>query len=321
VDYGFVGSSTADPFVLLTECPIIGSTTRGKILGMHVIVGLAFLVAAPIFGVALPKTTPVKSCSFSTLSASQMVDRSQTILAPGIRSVDTSTLQPIRKGRITNVFTGSLTTDGGEVKPAIIKKTSDSQKAAAPQADPLLHEYQMLRSLNESSDPRAKYFPRIIGLGPDFLAIEHFESKTLAEVYREKSLTPARARVIQRQLQEAVEALTEAGISHGDINPTNILVLPDDSLKLVDFGIAVRLGEHHVSVGSHGFNSKAQRAAGGGKTDASRAIPLLDNAAGYDGVMRTISLNIREPQTTYVDTPTSPYEAETSPSDPPASPQ
>lgn len=293
-------------------------------------IGLALLLAAPVFGGADDKdaptgipigdTTPMKACSFSTLSAAQKIDRSQTLLEPGIRSVDTTSLQTIRKGCITNVFTGAITTDSGEVKPAIIKKTSDLQKTIAPQADPLLHEYQMLKGLSESSDPRVKYFPRVIGLGPDFLAIEHFEAKTLAQVYRERSLTSARAKVIKEQLYQAVEALNEAGISHGDINPTNILILPDDSLKLVDFGIAVRHGEHHVSVGSHGFNSNSQKAAGGGNSDRSRAVPVLDNAAGYDGVLRTLNLNITRPQTTYVDVPTSHYEPEGF-LGPPSSPQ
>jgi serine/threonine protein kinase len=287
---------------------------------MRLIIGLVFIAGTAVFGSSLPNTEPITGCSFSTLSAVQTVDRSQTILGPGVRAVDTTSLQSISRGRITDVFTSTITTDTGAVKPAIIKKTSDTQKAIAPKADPLLHEYQMLKPLNDSEDPRAKYFPRVLALGPDFLAIEYFESKTLAQVYRERSLTLERAIKIRRQLQEAVKALNEAGISHGDINPTNILVLPDDSIKLVDFGVAVRKGEHHVSVGSHGFNSGAQKAASGGNSDRSRAFPELDNAAGYEGVSRTLNLNITRPQTTYIDVPTSPYEPEGF-LGPPSSPQ
>lgn len=288
---------------------------------MHLITALILLVGTAAFGgPSLPETEPMKKCSFSTLAAAPVVDRSQIILEAGVQAVDTTSLQPIRKGRITDTFTGAITTDTGDVKPVIIKKTSDTQKAIAPNADPLLHEYRILKELNDSVDPQAKYFPRVLALGPEFLAIEYFESKTLAQVYRERSLTQERAQKIQKQLEEAVDALNTAGISHGDIKPTNILVLPDDTIKLIDFGVAVRKGEHHVSTGSHGFNSEAQKAAGGGDSDRSRAVPVLDNAAGYDGVLRTIRLNITQPQTAYVDILTSPFQPQPPP-EPPSSPQ
>jgi|GEM_PF-4663899 len=257
--------------------------------------------------VSLGKTTPMKSCPFSTLSAAKTLDRTQTILEPGFRSVDVSQLKPLRTGRITAVSVGTVTTDAGDTKPVLIKKVTAAQRALVPNADPIAHEFQVLKDLHESSEQSTKYFPRAVALAPDFLAIEYFESKTLAQIFKEHSMTTARAENFRRQLSDAVDILNAAGVSHGDINPTNILILGDDSIKLVDFGIAVRTGENHVSIGSHGFNSRAQRALGSAQgSEASRAYPVLDNADGLEGVFRTIMLNVQDAKT-YTDDPTSHY--------------
>jgi hypothetical protein len=86
--------------------------------------------------------------------------------------------------------------------------------------------------------------------------------------------------------------------------------------------LASRFAEENTTCpwDSHGFNSGAQKAASGGNSDRSRALPELDNAAGYEGVSRTLNLNITRPQATYIDVPTSHYEPEGF-LGPPSSPQ
>ena len=51
-------------------------------------------------------------------------------------------------------------------------------------------------------------------------------------------LTPDKVLSIARQIAEGLEAAHERGIVHRDLKPANIKVCPDDSVKILDFGLA-----------------------------------------------------------------------------------
>jgi serine/threonine protein kinase len=57
-------------------------------------------------------------------------------------------------------------------------------------------------------------------------------------------LTVAEALGISRQAAEALSALHDAGILHGDVKPDNLTVLPDETVILTDLGFAHRPGEN-----------------------------------------------------------------------------
>lgn len=59
-----------------------------------------------------------------------------------------------------------------------------------------------------------------------------------ALVQREAPLDPARVRSIMGQAALALGAAHEAGVVHRDVKPANIIVGPDGTVKLTDFGIA-----------------------------------------------------------------------------------
>ena len=83
--------------------------------------------------------------------------------------------------------------------------------------------------------------------GQDFIAMEYLPGRTLRRVLDDAKAAPGTApreqRVaILRQVAAAVAAAHRAGILHRDIKPENVVVTDDGNVKVVDFGIARRLG-------------------------------------------------------------------------------
>ena len=71
-----------------------------------------------------------------------------------------------------------------------------------------------------------------------------------ALVRREGALEPDRVRAIMGQAALALGAAHEAGVVHRDVKPANILVMPDGTVKLTDFGIARAVdGSGHTQTG------------------------------------------------------------------------
>src|SRR3989440_6507379 len=72
-----------------------------------------------------------------------------------------------------------------------------------------------------------------------YLVMEYVEgdalSRTLGQVSR---LTPARTMALIAQAADALHAAHEKGIVHRDVKPGNLLVRPNGTLVLTDFGIA-----------------------------------------------------------------------------------
>ena len=72
-----------------------------------------------------------------------------------------------------------------------------------------------------------------------YLCLEWVEGESLAgRLRRDGKLSPAEARDFLRQAAKGLAAAHEAGVVHGDIKPSNLLVTSDGALKITDFGLA-----------------------------------------------------------------------------------
>jgi WD40 repeat protein/predicted Ser/Thr protein kinase len=75
-------------------------------------------------------------------------------------------------------------------------------------------------------------------VGPDYLVMELVEGTTLAEEIRHGAIPLDEALKIARQIAAALEAAHEKGITHRDLKPGNVMLKPDGSVKVLDFGLA-----------------------------------------------------------------------------------
>lgn len=72
-----------------------------------------------------------------------------------------------------------------------------------------------------------------------FIAMEYVEGKNLKQVIREKErLSYDRVAEIIAQVAEALDYAHRKGIVHRDVKPANIIITPDGTVKITDFGIA-----------------------------------------------------------------------------------
>ena len=88
--------------------------------------------------------------------------------------------------------------------------------------------------------------------GLHYIVMEFVEGRTLADIIREEgALPPQRAAEIAVAVCRALSTAHEKGMVHRDVKPGNVLLTPDDGVKVADFGIArVTAGEPLTATGS-----------------------------------------------------------------------
>jgi serine/threonine protein kinase len=71
-----------------------------------------------------------------------------------------------------------------------------------------------------------------------FLVFEYLEGQTLRDLLRKGPITWQRSFEIGRQVCEGLAHAHSAGIVHRDLKPENIFITDDDTIKILDFGLA-----------------------------------------------------------------------------------
>lgn len=143
----------------------------------------------------------------------------------------------IGRGALSVVYEAEDTHTGQEVALKLLTLSSS--------LTPLEAEALIARFEREARTAARLSHPNIVHIhevgseqGTHFLAMEYLKGQTLRKRMKEKMLTPTEAFPILTQLAGALDAVHKAGIVHRDVKPTNIILLPNGTAKLLDFGIA-----------------------------------------------------------------------------------
>jgi eukaryotic-like serine/threonine-protein kinase len=82
-----------------------------------------------------------------------------------------------------------------------------------------------------------------------YMVMEWFEGKTLREILKQEGkLAADRAGRIAGLICEALEYIQRQGFVHGDIRPENVMVGAGDSVKLIDFGGAIKASARRLTM-------------------------------------------------------------------------
>ena len=102
------------------------------------------------------------------------------------------------------------------------------------------------------------YLVRMMPAGTDksrpYLVMEYLEGETLGARMRQARRIPEEKAVrIASQICEALEYLHRKGIVHRDLKPDNVMLCPDGTIRLLDFGIAKSADARRLTFG--GFSA------------------------------------------------------------------
>jgi serine/threonine protein kinase/tetratricopeptide (TPR) repeat protein len=85
-----------------------------------------------------------------------------------------------------------------------------------------------------------------------FLAMSLYEGETLrARLKRDGRLPVGECLEIARQIAEGLQAAHAAGVVHRDLKPGNVMLLPDKTVRILDFGLAKARDQSISETGAH----------------------------------------------------------------------
>jgi serine/threonine-protein kinase len=158
----------------------------------------------------------------------------------------------------------------GEVYLAIDKKLDRKVAVKILNEKFAQHESNLRRFTQEAKAASALNHPNIlviheIGEADDvhFIVSEFVEGKTLREILDQSPLKLSEVLAVSIQIAGALTAAHAANIVHRDIKPDNIIIRPDDYVKILDFGLAKLVEQQKSLVGLEDETAKQNQTAKG----------------------------------------------------------
>jgi serine/threonine-protein kinase len=149
-------------------------------------------------------------------------------------------------------------------RPVAIKRLADNLAANEEYKQRFLREARLAARLSN---------PNIVAVydagaenGVPFIVMEYVEGETVGDLLQRRGrLDPAEAVALALQACSGLETAHEAGLVHRDIKPQNLLITPEGTLKIADFGIArsldgTQLTQAGTVLGTAGYLAPEQAA-------------------------------------------------------------
>jgi tRNA A-37 threonylcarbamoyl transferase component Bud32 len=172
--------------------------------------------------------------------------------------------------------------------PVAIKYLIKGSAVVPAFADAFANEARTLSTLRSPNVTRL--YEYVEGPAGSAIVMELVEGATLRAVLREEGSTgPEAALAVLKGSLLGLAAAHEAGVVHRDYKPDNVLVTPDGTTKLVDFGLATRFGATPAAAGTpvymapERFNSGPASAASDVYAATATFFECVTGARPYSG--------------------------------------
>lgn len=129
----------------------------------------------------------------------------------------------------------------------VIKRPLVGERSSGRAAQSIARESEVLQSVKAPEIIALEAAGELASL--PYLAVEHVRGLPLDHILtREGALPEAAARAVAGDIAAALAALHKAGWVHGDIAPSNVLVDDTGEARLIDFGLAAKVGQKHAEI-------------------------------------------------------------------------
>jgi serine/threonine protein kinase len=148
----------------------------------------------------------------------------------------------VARSGMASIFKGVDTRTG---RPVAIKAPHPEMEADPALFDRFRREADIGRKLDH---PAVMKVFRDEDRSREYIVMEWVDGRLLRKILAEQGKLPAeRAVRIAMGIAGALDYIHKAGVVHRDLKPENIIVGPDDSIKLIDFGIAGQEGARRIT--------------------------------------------------------------------------
>ncbi|MGB7621929.1 MAG: protein kinase [Terriglobia bacterium] len=154
-------------------------------------------------------------------------------LATGTQLGPYKILGPLGAGGMGEVYQAQDTKLGREVAIKVLPKTFAGDPDRLSRFE---REARVLASLNHPNIAAIYDLEDIENIR--FLVLEFVPGETLSQKISGGAIPHREALRLSRQIAKALEAAHSRGIIHRDLKPLNIMVTPEDKIKVLDFGLA-----------------------------------------------------------------------------------
>ena len=143
--------------------------------------------------------------------------------------------EEIGRGGMSTIFKAQDLQNRGE--PVVVKVPLPAFSSGVGAWSMFQREEEIARQLDHPFI--LKFLPLAANSRRSYVVTEYVPGRTLADRLAEQSPVPeAEALSIASQVCTALEYLHEHGVVHYDLKPANVMLCPDGTIRLIDFGLA-----------------------------------------------------------------------------------